>query len=244
MCSSDLRLRSPNDAAILRDFGNLLRGMGRTAEAEPILRHAAFVAPDDLQVAVYLGATHLSAGRFEEALALFERVRSRAPHLPEPAYFAALCLQSLRRHDEAATVLKALTGAHSPTKEWLKALGHSLFNLGRWSEAIEAHTAALRLDPADDDSAIRVADGYVMLPDYAKALRIVDDVLDRSPRHGAALRLKVQLLQCFERQDEALALCEQLLAADPDDDFAQAQRVSIRQRGCFWDKHDAFVADL
>ncbi len=94
-----------------------------------------------------LGGSLAAGGRYEEALACYDRALRLKPDVPQWLSHRGNALRNLGRFDEAeADLRRALrlrpdfAGAHFD-------LGNVLYSLGRTAEALESYRAALRLQP-------------------------------------------------------------------------------------------------
>jgi len=77
----------------------LLYGLGRPADAAPVLREALDRDPDDTQAWGDLGVAFNTLGRHEEAVAAFEEALKRDPAFLESRPAAKEALDASRRHE-------------------------------------------------------------------------------------------------------------------------------------------------
>lgn len=115
--------------------------------AAAIAKHEAYVKADSGNGLLWLalGDLYHRAGRFEEALASFERVLIEAPGLAAARGRIALVYISLHRFADAAAILHALLGSTPDDRALHYNLGLALFFQKRWSDAEQEFSRALTL---------------------------------------------------------------------------------------------------
>ncbi|MGH7658619.1 MAG: tetratricopeptide repeat protein, partial [Gemmatimonadales bacterium] len=91
----------PSEAVLRNNLAVLLEGTGDLAAADLLLREAMEEAPALPQIAKNLGDLLYRAGRYDEALEHYERVKKLAPALGDDLYFK-LGNIAYRRHDPDA----------------------------------------------------------------------------------------------------------------------------------------------
>jgi len=93
---------SPRDAVIRFNLGNVVRDLGRPAEAKAHYMVAIDAEPDFAEAHFNLGHLALSAGQRADAIQHFERAVLADPDFPDPLYnLAALYIQGGRLQDAA-----------------------------------------------------------------------------------------------------------------------------------------------
>jgi len=142
--------RDPRQPHVNINLGALLTGMGRGAEAIPLLRPVVRAQPNNVDALVALGQAQQAAGELDFA----ERhLRAAWKLRPDDAAIAlnlgGLCNDSGRAEDSEAILREALKrGAAAPMRAALEHnLGVALKLQGRWSDALAAFDAALKLAP-------------------------------------------------------------------------------------------------
>jgi len=94
-------------------------------------------------------------GRFEQALAAYDRAGTLSPDDPAVTYNRGNTLHSLGRFEEASVVsLAAVTAlTEGPLREWAwYALGNHAYRRDDLAAARDAYVEVLRADPADEDA--------------------------------------------------------------------------------------------
>lgn len=86
---------------MLQIQGNCLNHLGRNTEAREKFQQALEIAPDDLEVLILMGKILFTAGAFEYAMEILERLRHLSPDAWHAEVLLALCLYRLNRDREA-----------------------------------------------------------------------------------------------------------------------------------------------
>ena len=121
--------------------------MDQAREAGRRGKRATPLDADQRQGLLGEAAAHRVAGRYDEAIELYERIERANPDEANAPYFLAL-IDLVR--EQPAPALKRLTRLvrRMPTSfEAWQALAHARRELGQWREAIEASRRALALRP-------------------------------------------------------------------------------------------------
>jgi tetratricopeptide (TPR) repeat protein len=152
----------PRNMYALRDLGLLLKDSGKYADAEASLRAALQVRADDPTTWRGLVDLELKQARFAEANESARRAIAIAPYSARAEFdlgwVAAVESHELARHgapadevrarrEEALQAFRAASALHPPPEEVFDdelAAGRVLVSLGRWHEAVDALTRALR----------------------------------------------------------------------------------------------------
>ena len=190
---SDLRAEIYYQVSIARMYEEQYEFTGRAdyaAKAIAAYRRAYELDPHSSVIGERLAEAFARAGRLPEAIQEAQDVIKREPsNLPARRILARIYFRSLDL--EAA-------GAQGPQKDLA-------------DQAIEQLREIVRLDPADTDSALRLARLYRAEQDDARAEAVLRDVLKRAPDESAVQRqLALLLLDARDRAAEAVAFIEPL----------------------------------
>jgi len=138
-----------------------LSGVGRGEEAEALLRQAIVRRPAFPQAFLELGDQLGAAGRFAEAVAVFEEGLSLAPEaLVLKVGLAFLCLQRNDR-TRARTLFEEVRAAAPERHDALVGLARTLGLEGDYAGAADLYRLALQRRP--DDAAVRLDLGKCLL---------------------------------------------------------------------------------
>jgi tetratricopeptide (TPR) repeat protein len=157
------------------------------------------------------GTTEYLQGRFDEALASFETMRTLAPEDPRlPAAFGELYLSMGRYNEAAAWFERALQGEPRRSTNWSR-LGFIHAQLGRVEEAQSALRKAVALYPRDFNALEQLAELHLKRGEKEAALRHFTLAAEAGPHNlQSPLVLRaVDVLLGEGRHAEALALLEQ-----------------------------------
>lgn len=125
-----------------------------------------------------------------------------------------------RYHDVASFVSDLLTPRTSALKssktkqEWVDD-GNTLFNAGRYMEALNAFDRAIRIDPTYADAYEGRGSVLYLLGRYAEALASYEQAIALDTRFAQAYFGKGNVLYSLKRLEEALACQEQALEIEP-----------------------------
>jgi C-terminal peptidase prc len=153
------RLTAPapgGDAAAARLRGAVLMALGRGAEAEPELREAVRLAPEDPLSLTALAGCLRASGRRDEALALMTRAHTIDPGYVYPVLDAALTFTEEGRFAEAVTAARQAITLAPRNPVGYSLLGGALRQSGQLEEATQALEDAVALDPMDEMGAPRM----------------------------------------------------------------------------------------
>jgi tetratricopeptide (TPR) repeat protein len=152
---SALRKTRYNDMGVDMDYVEVLRGLGRYPESEPVLRHLIRVYPGSVPPYVELAALCIEQGRYADALALLERAERIPRWGPlsrlEIRSRRALALDGLGRIDEALadrreTLRHPMARRHVPPWYHLARLLQRRGDAAGAGQALDI--ARARIDPA------------------------------------------------------------------------------------------------
>lgn len=181
-------------------LGEALRDAQRPEEAVEAFEKARRLAPNDPAVQAALGDLALARDEPEKAIELLESVLERVPaanrlHYPLGLAYRALGdLEAARRHlalrgevgvtvsDPFETRLQELTAG-----ERVHLLeGRQAFQAGRWNEAVEAFSEAVRAAPDSARARVNLATAWVQVGRTDRAVEELVRALDLDPDNPTA----------------------------------------------------------
>jgi arylsulfatase A-like enzyme/Flp pilus assembly protein TadD len=202
---------------------------GRNEEALPLLRGAAEAIPRSIDAWQFLGLALDRTGRPEEAYAAYQRafeLSNGSPLLAQPLGELAL---RLRRFEDAAAFLAAAVEAE-PEELGVRLLhARALLFAGRPDDALAAARGAVELASESPDAHYLVGAIHMGKRELAPAEAGLRRALELAPAHPPALSDLAVLLASQGRRDEARALLERLVAAQPEN--RQAREMLARLGG-------------
>ena len=103
--------------------------------------------PKEPNIPNILGVMNFGLGKYEEAIACFNKAVELKPDYAEVYYNLALARENLKQHEEAvANYNKAIALKHDYAQAHTN-LGNVLNKLGKYEEAIASHNKAIELNP-------------------------------------------------------------------------------------------------
>lgn len=164
---------------------------------------------------VNLGFAHQQLGRYEDAVAAFERARAAAGGDASLDVYVAQVWLSARRFDRAVDVARAARVTRPDDARLLRLEARALVERGAVDEGLALLRADLAASPSLD-AALALADACVAGERWDEAAAVLDDAEARYPREVAVPFQRGALLERRGRFAEAEAAFRQALARDPD----------------------------
>lgn len=131
-------------------------------------------------------AAHRVEGRYDEAVALYQRVEQAWPGEVNAGYFLAL-IDLVRGHPAPAlTRLTKLVRQMPGSFEAWQALSHVRRELGQWEGSIEASKRALELQPTNVQEKVALATALEVAGEIDQAIAVLRDIAS-GPGRAAAL---------------------------------------------------------
>jgi tetratricopeptide (TPR) repeat protein len=201
-----------------RDLAYVLKDTGRTAEAEASFREAIAIRPDDPTTWRGLVDLQLRQGRFAEAKDSARRAVAIAPRLPGAqidlgwvsateartlAHRGAPAREVEARRLEALEAFRAALALHPVPEQTFDcsfAAGQVLTDLGRWHEAVEVLSSALKARATPDPQG-----------EYWSCLELYLDALVREGRAAEARAQAEAIEQRFPSEPRAFEIARKFI---------------------------------
>jgi choline-sulfatase len=175
-------------------YGRVLRDQGRLAEAVPVYRQAAALAPRDPQVWYELATALQQAGESAEARRALEHALRNDPGRPEAHNALGVALASEGRLREAREAFVRATAADPRDARAWNNLGNTERDLGDAAAAERAYRRAVELDPRYPDPLNGLGVLLVAAQRPAEGLPWLDRALALAPgRHEVRLNRGIAL---------------------------------------------------
>nr|VFJ60049.1 MAG: Tetratricopeptide (TPR) repeat [Candidatus Kentron sp. DK] len=172
--------------------------------------------PDSAESWFYLGVAQYDAGRYQEALASFDKALALQPDDADAWSNRGAALNELGHHREAlASCDKALALQPDDAAAWGNR-GNALVGLGRHQEALESYDKALALQPDDATAWNNRGNALNELGRHQEALDSCDKALALRPDDAAAWHNRGVALRKLGHHQEALESYDKALALQPD----------------------------
>jgi len=165
----------------------------RDAIAQEYYERVLELRPDDIRALTNLGLLHKRGGRFEQALALIDRALAIEPEMARTRLNRAIVLMNLRRHAEAASILRALRAEHAEAAGLLLTISKAFVAMGDRTEALAAARAAVAAEPASADAHYTVAALLLAEGQIDAGRDALERALELAPGHAQSRALAERL---------------------------------------------------
>jgi Flp pilus assembly protein TadD len=160
----------------------------RFAEAEPLLREALGLQPDDPDIINKLGSALFNQGRTVEAEALFVRANELRPNHGLIINNLGASRWDQGRLDEAIELYQQALSVEPELFDARMNLGVVLSDVGRFDEALEMLRSALEIRPDSSDALQNLGMTFARLGDWGAAFEYYDDALTQRPDYAEVHR--------------------------------------------------------
>ncbi|MGC2360556.1 MAG: tetratricopeptide repeat protein, partial [Thermoplasmata archaeon] len=220
------------------------------AQLAPVLDELFRLDPTRTDVAIERGNLYLALaydraeGSSERdqaartALVSYERASTDPDAAPVSELGIARASRLVGDHDRAIQAYQEFLGRESnrARNDVLKELGHALRETGRNSEATEAYARAIAGGLEDPDLFWGAVEVLAHTNQQARALQLVELLLQREPNNPMFLRKKGQLLLEVGRRPEALTVLQTAVQSTPSDAHAYFEVAeALRAQGAYAD---------
>jgi tetratricopeptide (TPR) repeat protein len=187
-----------------------------SAAAEKEGWHSAAATPAHILAEWSAARRAYARGDGPRALLLAWRILEKEPAWPPALHLAGVVYYRLRRHGDAVVALEAFLAAAPAEVEMARAMGHSLYALGRFERAREVYGAILEQEEEPTPQVLlgaALCEYRLGRPDPAAEL--LDRCLAAAPRDASAWNWRARLLLEGEQPEAALEALEQARRLDP-----------------------------
>ncbi|HWA17067.1 MAG TPA: tetratricopeptide repeat protein, partial [Gemmatimonadales bacterium] len=196
--------------------GNVLRALGRPAEAMASYREAIALAPQGPLAWSNLGNALRDLERPEEALLAYREALTRRPDFAEAHLNLGIVLQQLGRREEALDSLEQAARARPDFAPAQDSYGNALRDAGRMDEAIDAYRRAVSLDPNFAGAYCNLGAALWQVGRFHEAADALQAALSISPHRPDAHNHMGNVCKSLGYLDQALSAYRQALAFQPD----------------------------
>jgi tetratricopeptide (TPR) repeat protein len=169
----------------------------------------------DPRALIEQGKDQYRQGHFADAIASYQAALKIAPHNITVEVQLAEAYRKVHNEKEAGRLLEQSAREHPKSAAPLAVLGDLEIEMQTYEAAIKHLSAAVTLDPANNESRDRLAAAYKSKGNAAAALAQLAKSLAHDPNDALAHFLRAQI--CDDRNDDAHALpeAEKVLALQP-----------------------------
>jgi protein O-GlcNAc transferase len=234
----------PADAAELLGRANASLRQNRLTEAVDLYGQIVGQWPDHFVAFNNCGVALEQAGRFDSALASFDRALSIKPDYAEAFYNRGIVLLKIRRFDQALASYDQALAIRPDYAEAHANRAVTLMELNRLEDALTDFGRALALRPDYAEAFYNRGIALTRLERFEPALADYDSALAIVPDYPGALANRGIVLQVLRRHEEALAVFERVLAVRPDDSTVLSALTSSALETCDWKRTAAVLAGM
>jgi superkiller protein 3 len=191
----------------------------KTSSNKPSTLPSNSANPNDVQQLLTAGQTAQDNGRFEEAIAAYNRVIALSANNPRNAAVANLKIGNAymiqRKFENAVIGYQRATTLNPDYAEAFNNLGEALGELKQYPRAIEAFTKALALDPTLLKAKYNQAVTYDRMGNFRYSEFVFRNLIKSSPDYSLAYDVLAVTLSKAGRGKEAIAFHEKAIALNP-----------------------------
>ena len=167
------------------------------------------------------GVAEFRAGNYSSAAELLAQAEAASPGMTDALLFEGKALVHLSNFPAAEQALHSYLSAHPDSSDGLYLLGFVLHRQNRPSESLAVYTRAAAIAPATGDDLKIVGLNYVLLDDYADAIKWLQNAVERDPQNKDAWYYLGRALYTKSQRVEARQAFLTVLNLDPHDSRAE-----------------------
>ena len=213
--SADFAQQLPEDARAIVAQAQSEYLHGQWTEAAATYEKAIVMAPKNVEIRIALGLALAKASRFPEAIASYDAALQLAPHNSSAEVALAEAYRAVHNEDEARRLLERSAREHPKSAAPLAVLGDLELEMQTYDASIKHLTAAVSLDPADNETRDRLAAAYKAKGAAAEALAQLAKSLAHDPNDALAHFLRAEIYDSQNDDAHALPEAEKVLALQP-----------------------------
>jgi tetratricopeptide (TPR) repeat protein len=167
------------------------------------------------------GVAEFRAGNYSSATALLEHAEAVSPGTTDALLFEGKALIHLSNFPAAEQALQRYLKSHPASSDALYLLGFVLHRQNRPAESLAAYTRAAAINAPTGDDLKVVGLDYVLLDNYADAIKWLQSAVERDPKNKDAWYYLGRALYTKSRFAEARQAFLTVLSLDPYDAKAE-----------------------
>jgi Tfp pilus assembly protein PilF len=204
----------PNRASVRNNYGAILMRTGRSSLAAVEFEKSLKLDPDQPNALVNLAQIRFASDELRGSAELFKRAFAIKPDVE---IARALTVISLRLKDNAAASTYYLRYATAPNDDAAARaeLGAALFEAGLLKEAEAELSAAIKLNPADTDSVVRLARVYLARKEIPAAGKTLEASVARGNDPAPVYALLADVYEQSGHVENAIPAMRLAIQRDP-----------------------------
>jgi len=167
------------------------------------------------------GMAEFRAGNYSSAAELLAHAEATSPGTTDALLFESKALVHLSNFPAAEQALHSYLAAHPHSSDGLYLLGFVLHRENRPADSLAVYTRAAAIAPATGDDLKIVGLDYVLLDDYADAIKWLRNAVERDPQNKDAWYYLGRALYTKSERVEARHAFLTVLNLDPHDSRAE-----------------------
>ena len=171
----------------------LVNRLGNFKEAEPILEQIVQRHPTDTSSLWSLGYVYGMLGKYEQAVALFDRAIATDPKKMELYEAKATWLNRMGRNEEAIAALRQAIAVNPTRYQSHTALAAHYVKRFHWKEALHEYERAFQYGERRPESHVNMCIGYHVAGEFARSVECLKGVLREDPRNVTAPQILPQI---------------------------------------------------
>jgi tetratricopeptide (TPR) repeat protein len=161
------------------------------------------------------GMAEFRSGNFASAVSFLERGEGNSPGKTDALLYEAKALVHLENFMAAEDALRRYLATHADSSDALYMLGFVLNRQNRAAESLRTYTQAAALSPPTGDDLKIVGLDYVLLDDYADAIKWLEKAVERDARSADSWYYLGRAYYTKARRDDARKAFLTVLEIDP-----------------------------
>lgn len=170
--------------------------------AEAAFQKVLELVPDVWYGQEGIGRIRFSQKRYEDALHIFETIRTERPQEPIIGYLLGRTYFRLERFAEMEQVLRSVQAAYTHDAIFLKFLAIAFTSLDKFAEAIDAYRHSLAIDASQVETHINLASVLAAVGEYPEAKREYNAAMHLDPTDFTIREEYMELLKDLKEWDE------------------------------------------
>ncbi|MBN1282320.1 MAG: tetratricopeptide repeat protein [Proteobacteria bacterium] len=186
-----------------------------------------------------VGAWHMQRKDhdFPRAYEYYRRAHGIAPGDPSTMFYMATALAGMKRFDEAIPLFRKVVESNVPLEMRGNALGNlgkSLYELGKYDDALEVFKEAIEIDPEEPSYRRIMGDTLWTLGRRGEGLAQIEEAARLRPDDISLRYDAFFMLVEMGRRSDSFAVADEAWNADPENPFSLVMRafISLHEKRC------------